>query len=361
MEKIVYILGAGFSAPFGLPVMRDFLIRAKDLYFTNTDKYAHFAKVLETIDAMHKAKTYFNVDLLNIEEILSILDMEDHVSGETRSKDFCRFIEDVISAYTPIAPTPCIEKVADRKAYRNIRDLSGNDIFGNDSLWHSFGGFVGNLMNLRLTFEQFTTGYEQRYNLNYSHIDNALCSYSVITMNYDLLLESVVKLIVDYAEPANNAPSDALLRISKLHGSVGGEIVAPTWKKWVGTKLKNAWQRAYEDLCSATQLRILGYSLPVSDSYVRYLLEAAILKSKHLKNIDVVCRDDIEGLMEKRYRDFIKFKFMRFKSGDIKDYLVLSTPYRHYWSVNRHYVNGTPDFVFDYNHLESVHRDFMEH
>ena len=340
--------------------MRDFLIRAKDLYFTNTDKYAHFAKVLETIDAMHKAKTYFNVDLLNIEEILSILDMEDHVGGETRSKDFCRFIEDVISAYTPIAPPPCIEKIPDRKVYRDVRDLSGNDIFGNDSLWHSLGGFVGNLMNLRLTFEQFTTGYEQRYNLNYGHIDSALCSYSVITMNYDLLLENIVKMIVDYADPAHNGHGDALLRISKLHGSVGGEIVAPTWKKWAGKTLKSAWQRAYEDLCSATQLRILGYSLPVSDSYVRYLLEAAILKSKHLKNIDVVCRDDVEGLMEKRYRDFIKFKFMRFKSGDIKDYLVLSMPYRHYWSVNRHHVSGPQNFVFNYDRLESIHRDYME-
>ena len=33
MEKITYVLGAGFSAPLGIPVMRDFLTKSKDLYF----------------------------------------------------------------------------------------------------------------------------------------------------------------------------------------------------------------------------------------------------------------------------------------------------------------------------------------
>jgi len=32
MERVVYILGAGFSAPLGLPVMNDLMIKAKDLY-----------------------------------------------------------------------------------------------------------------------------------------------------------------------------------------------------------------------------------------------------------------------------------------------------------------------------------------
>ncbi|WP_175406349.1 hypothetical protein [Bacillus sp. FJAT-27264] len=29
MEKVVYILGAGFSAPLGIPVMSNFIMKAK--------------------------------------------------------------------------------------------------------------------------------------------------------------------------------------------------------------------------------------------------------------------------------------------------------------------------------------------
>lgn len=41
-EKVVYILGAGFSAPLGLPVMSNFLVKSKDLYFSDTEKYKRF-------------------------------------------------------------------------------------------------------------------------------------------------------------------------------------------------------------------------------------------------------------------------------------------------------------------------------
>ncbi len=48
MDKVVYFLGAGFSAPLGLPVMRDFLIKSKDMYFENPDRYKHLAIIYLT-------------------------------------------------------------------------------------------------------------------------------------------------------------------------------------------------------------------------------------------------------------------------------------------------------------------------
>ena len=360
MEKIVYILGAGFSAPFGLPVMRDFLIRAKDLYFQDTKKYAHFENVLTTIDGMHKAKTYFDVDLLNIEEILSILDMEDHVGAKSRTKDFCRLIEDVITAYTPEFLGTSLNKTQGQKTYAIFETTSAMMSLVAYRLWHSCGGFVANIMNLKLLFQPLNPPNHNQYNLLFGRDDTATASYSVITLNYDLLFETIVNVISELADPlVSGLSANQLLRISKLHGSVGGEIVAPTWKKWAGKSLQSAWHNAYEDLCEATQIRILGYSLPISDAYVRYLLEAAILKSKHLKNIDVVCLDDSRGTMEQRYRSFINFKFMRFRNGNIKNYLFLESPYRHYWSLHRQPGNALKDYTFLYNYLEPIHRDFM--
>ena len=49
MENVVYLLGAEFSAPLGLPVMKDFLLKSKDLYFQNRDEYGHFVEVIEEV------------------------------------------------------------------------------------------------------------------------------------------------------------------------------------------------------------------------------------------------------------------------------------------------------------------------
>lgn len=81
MEKVVYFLGAGFSAPMGIPIIKDFLLKSKDLYFENPTKYAHFKRIFNKIYKMHIAKTYYETDLLNIEEILSILEMQRHTGS----------------------------------------------------------------------------------------------------------------------------------------------------------------------------------------------------------------------------------------------------------------------------------------
>jgi hypothetical protein len=52
MNNVVYLLGAGFSAPLGLPVMSNFLDRSKDMYFADNATYAHFLPVFETINVL---------------------------------------------------------------------------------------------------------------------------------------------------------------------------------------------------------------------------------------------------------------------------------------------------------------------
>ena len=86
--------------------MSDFLAKSKDQYFANQSAFAHFLPVFETIDRMSKVKTYFTTDLLNIEDILSILEMQYHLVGTAPGEAaiFKRYIEDVISATTHRQP-----------------------------------------------------------------------------------------------------------------------------------------------------------------------------------------------------------------------------------------------------------------
>src|SRR5947207_11371211 len=102
MEHVVYVLGAGFSAPLGLPVIRNFLLRAKDIYFSNTTQYGYFSDVFKRIDDLARLKNVFAADLLNIEEILSILQMDgEFAKGGVEREKFERLIKDVVIATTP--------------------------------------------------------------------------------------------------------------------------------------------------------------------------------------------------------------------------------------------------------------------
>jgi len=62
MEKVVYLLGAGFSAPLGIPVMSNFLMKSKDVYFANPERFKHFSDVFDMINAMSVSKNYYHTD-----------------------------------------------------------------------------------------------------------------------------------------------------------------------------------------------------------------------------------------------------------------------------------------------------------
>src|SRR5262249_12079572 len=116
--------------------------------------------------------------------------------------------------------------------------------------------------------------------------------------------------------------------IAKLHGSVdGGGIVPPTWNKSMPRRIAQAWRAASLMLRGATQLRILGYSLPEADAYVKYLLQVGVLEAERLKRIDVVCLDP-DGMVEERYRRLIAFSSWRFKNGNVEEYLDKGSAWR---------------------------------
>lgn len=79
MERVVYLLGAGFSAPLGIPVMSNFLIKSRDLYRLDQTRYAHFKEVFDTISELSVIETFYSADLLNIEEILSVLEIREYL------------------------------------------------------------------------------------------------------------------------------------------------------------------------------------------------------------------------------------------------------------------------------------------
>src|SRR5262249_4070004 len=68
------------------------------------------------------------------------------------------------------------------------------------------------------------------------------------------------------------------------------------------------------------QIRILGYSFPATDPYIRYLLAAALRNNGVLKQVDMICLDP-DGDVKARFERTITFRRRRFISDYTQQYL----------------------------------------
>ena len=300
-EKVVYILGAGFSAQFGLPVMSNFLEKSKDMYALkgspnlkgiNVD---FFNDVYLEIDKLRRCKDFYASDMTNIEEILSLFEMGQMLGVESKQQiDFQNFIAEVIKYHTP-------PKFGE----------SGIDI----TLLQKF---IKNLFRVESISRYGTT-----------HYNSELPFYSILTFNYDMLLENALsnymqvnseRYSAQFIEEKNS--SNGKLPYIKLHGVVSHPqtIVTPTWKKAFGNNEASNWKNAGDILSEANHIRIIGYSLPITDSYLKYFLKWGAAQAQNLKSIDVICLDDEQHSVENRYRDFIHHK-LHFYNKSTLDYL----------------------------------------
>jgi len=364
MENVVYVLGAGFSAPLGLPVMSNFLEKANNLYQTNKNEYPHFKRVFQSIkEKLAYVTLFYHTDLDNIEEVLSILEME-HLAGnvsQEQTDEFIKFIVDVIEYFT--SPVEGLKNV-NRKSkgvYQSASKITEWEITRNvisENLQESYGKFVLKLFNAELEIigiegenPDTRKSTEKKYNefvikCRYHKISPV--KYSVVTLNYDLVLENLAEYyssIIHEDEIRFSRPQAIMHEnfpyLAKLHGSLDNDtIIPPTWNKTIQEKIILEWRTAYKLLSSANHIRILGYSLPENDAYVKYLLKSSLLESENLKTIDVVCMDN-NNIVRRRYDSFISRKYpkYRFINGDLKMYLGWVS------GNNRSLENGHEDFI----------------
>jgi hypothetical protein len=322
-EKVVYLLGAGFSAPLGLPVMSDFLFKSKDQYVENREKYSYFEEVFNIIHSLAVVKNYFKANLFNIEEILSILEMQTHLGrGEAGTHNYINYLCDVVEYYTPTF-----------KLGKAMKEANWfEQLFTDETARHGhFGNFVACLFNLAVRDNRWTSPSE----LLASVENESQVAYSVVTLNYDLVLEklcehigSFLRVPMAFSLTQDNVDDDWFWApyLAKLHGTVAsGKVIPPTWNKGLHPEMIPVWQLAYKLLSTATQIRILGYSLPETDSYVKYLLKSAITEARRLKQIDVICLDPKHDVRA-RYDEFIDFPNYRIAAADVLSYLYYKTP-----------------------------------
>lgn len=341
MDKVVYILGAGFSAPLGLPVMSNFIEMSKDLYASDKIRFEHFGRVFNNIrEKLAYITLFYKSNLDNIEEVLSILEME-RLAGKVakeETEDYINYIIDVIQQFTPpVTGFRGFEQTAKGRyktttPERTYAHILRSSMFDNE-VSSNYAGFVLSLFNAEINASGIGDKKGDQYNefeISCSVKENPTSIHSVITLNYDLVLENYANFIsqntlgreLNFIRPNGKVKED-IPCLAKLHGSTDTKvIVPPTWNKTVTSKIEKEWEMAYQLLSSANYIYIIGYSLPDSDAYVKYLLKSSILNSENLKRIDVLCLDH-DGTVKQRYDSFITLSNSkyRFSTGDVKRYL----------------------------------------
>lgn len=320
-KRVLYFLGAGFSAPLGLPVMSNFISKSTDQYLTDPEQYKYVKRVIDHIARLSRAKNYFEADMHNIEEVMSILDIEEKCGKEGFTKDFKDYLIGVIRHYTPEIKTHFVNN---NQWYRSL--VSEN------TTANRYADFVLSLFNVAYLF------YSNNRIDGHAVPSNNKQDYSVITMNYDIVLESLAAasfphLNLQFKSDPLPDPMDwsSGPYLAHLHGSIEtGVIIPPTSSKSHDPEIREAWKLGYQLLSTADEIRFIGYSLPVTDAYVRYLLKSAIVGNIYLKKIDVICYDPT-GAVERNYSSFISFPGFRF-SGRMFNVLnrelhdVINTP-----------------------------------
>jgi hypothetical protein len=320
------------------------------MYFEDRERYGYFEKVFKQIQSFSVAKNYFSSDLFNIEEILSILQMSTQLSGARSKRLFVSFLSDVVDYWTPVY-----------KPYAGKLPANWEDFLaGGTTEFGSYCDFVGALQSLELTVDRG----QDPPSCTRAASPRATAQYGVITLNYDRVLEKAGEyLAATVGLPAPISFSTSIgathsaygdqIALAKLHGSVGTKtIVAPTWSKGVEKAILPAWQIAYRLLVEANHIRVIGYSLPVADAYVKYLLKTAVIAAPHLKSLDVVCLDP-DGSVKRRFDEFTCFHRYRFFTCDVRSYLGAVTGKRH----KQH--RGTASSI-DFGQLEQAHWEFTQ-
>jgi len=68
-------------------------------------------------------------------------------------------------------------------------------------------------------------------------------------------------------------------------------IVPPTWNKAIHPQMERLWSKAAEVLSEAENVVVIGFSLPDSDKFFRYLFALGVMSPTKIRRVRVVDKD----------------------------------------------------------------------
>lgn len=330
----VYILGAGFAAEAGMPLIKDFMNRMRDAVAWlegQSGREREIAAIENVLDFRLKAAgAACNValDVENVEELFSLASARE---GGGLAEDIAL----AIAATLDFAKQDHVQQEAQRP--REYRFYQVGVL--NSSTWNKPLNWESALPQIEESQKQGSIKGYWYSCPPYEFYGGIMCGYfnpsvaerrdTIITFNYDLAIETALyglKVPFTYGLSGKSVNfgsgiSDAIFseeyaqpgapRLLKLHGSVNwalpGEVgqkltfyrayddvrqnhltpllVPPTWRKYFAGQLSDVWDAAVRALRTATRIIIIGYSMPATDIHFKYLLAAGLQDNISLRKL----------------------------------------------------------------------------
>jgi len=372
-KRNVYILGAGFSKPANGPLMSEFFDAMMDTYhrgpLLNDDKSC-FDFALEFRQEMAKTSDNLVLHLDNLEDLFGLLEMQ--VALGRRDEEHKRkFVHSVLrtleSRMWNAQTAPGKSGRVDSRAESKRTDLQ-----------NSWG-----IQNHRWLYYAFAEMVAQ------SHLDNPSSGDSIISFNYDLTPDRAFCELgykVDYGlnsvkttatyDSINRSPHSFSIPLYKLHGSANwfrcavhqktyvapsrfpmgysadsllwdsaakcpycmpgvdsskhtAFIVPPTWNKAIyQLDLLEVWRKAVEAISNADRIVVIGFSLPDTDIFFRYMLASGLKIGRGVK----IYLLDPDERVARRYESFLSPTFRQSRFEWVNSFTAeFSIPFDRSW------------------------------
>lgn len=375
MEEIVnrnvFILGAGFSVGAGAPIVHNFLDRARELYDDpaselTPDERRHFHNVFEFRRKMAQSREKINIDLDDIEQLFGLVEMSlrlGDVSQDTRYSTVYLIAKTLELATKGFRRNNIVFPVGGLTSLPELADTwtPPTDSTNQPTRISDVYSFFANLVQGKMDDPEKRRARRD----------------TVITFNYDLVLDDAIWRTGGsplYHLPtslldAPEAPEPGSVNVLKLHGSTNWGIcvscmksilvlrgkvtesprefqnmkcklcgkaafqpllVPPSWdKSEYNEVMKPIWKVAVDELKAATRIIIVGYSMPETDAFFKYLLTLALSENHQLYKLIVVdLGSKVNAKFSKLLVPLFRERRYHYEPGGLLNFLIELNTYR---------------------------------
>lgn len=373
MSDIVFILGAGASRHAGAPLMADFLDTGRRLWsgdlLDRTKDQEAFATVFEGISILQQVHSKSQLDIHNVESVFSAFEMAQILQryGDYDEESIANLVGSMRSLIAvtlqetvkfPIQRRRGEYRIAPPDRYnrfvKQVKELSGQPPLNPSVSVITFNYDIA--LDYAFHWQDQAIWYglsdqDERDRIPvlklHGSINWAQCGdcEAILPWHLTRFVQENRRYFrrQTMGDPPRSISFPVAYWISDIDlehcEGVGAKaepfVVPPTWNKGEGhPRLRPVWSHAARQLAEAHTIIVIGYSLPATDSFFRYLYSLGTVGDVPLRRFWVFNPDD-SGSVEERFEDLLgpgaEERFEYFPYGfnqalmDIKDEFALST------------------------------------
>jgi NAD-dependent SIR2 family protein deacetylase len=324
--KTVFVFGAGASVESGAPLMANFLDKAEALLmrggegisFTKEESDA-FKDVIQARKDLRLIHDKSNLEIDNIEALFGAIEMGAMIGKLcTRNVDnISQLRSSILTVIVKTLEYSMPYPVIDRKAYPPpiYQEFAGNiaDLAGKNKDYYDFS-FITFNYDLALDYALASNGFLFDYNIAGAPAPN---TYSLLKLHGSINWGQCPKCKKNTIKPCHIS-KPAWPEAKRIYYNLGTQlsneycceghkyqplVIPPTWNKAAyHSNIASVWKKAALELADADNIIIIGYSMPSTDMFFKYLYALGSESEKRIKRLWVVNPD---GNTERHFRDLI--------------------------------------------------------